>query len=64
MRIVAVQAFRRRQLAPESAQTRQYLIRTRQTTDPDLAVVLDQVDLIAFLEAKFPDKLRGQTDGE
>src|SRR5690606_4993767 len=39
-------------------------IRTRQTTDSYLAVVLDQVDLITFLEAKFPDKLGGQTDGK
>jgi hypothetical protein len=29
-----------------------------------VAVVLHQVDLIAFLEAKFPDKLGGQTDGK
>jgi hypothetical protein len=64
MRVVAAQAFCSGQLAPEAAQTRQHLIRTRQTTDSDLAVVLDQVDLIAFLDAKFPDKLGGQTDGK
>ena len=64
MRVVAAQAFSSRQLAPEAAQTRQHLIRTRQTTDFDLAVVLDQIDLIAFLEAKFPDKFRGQADGK
>jgi hypothetical protein len=64
MRVFAAQAFRSGQLAPEAAQTRQHLIRTRQTTDSDLTVVLDQVDPIAFLEAKFADKLSGQTDGK
>ena len=39
-------------------------ISARQTTDSDLAVVLDQVDLIAFLEAKLPNKLGGQADGK
>jgi hypothetical protein len=41
MRVVAAQAFCSGQLAPETAQTRQHLIRTRQTTDFDLAVALD-----------------------
>jgi hypothetical protein len=59
MRSVAAQAFRSEQLAPEAAQTRQHLIRTSQTTDSDLAVVLDQIDLIAFLEAKLANELRG-----
>jgi hypothetical protein len=64
MRVIAAQALCSGQLAPEAAQTRKHLIRARQTTDSDLAVVLDQIDLIAFLEAKFPDKLCGQADGE
>jgi hypothetical protein len=64
MRGVATQAFLRGQLAPEAAQVCKHFIRTSQTTDPDLAVVLDQVNLIAFLEAKFSDKLCGQADGK
>lgn len=64
MRSVAAQALCSGQLVPEAAKTREHLIRARQTTDSDLAVVLDQIDLIAFLEAKLPDKLRGQADGK
>ncbi|AMJ49785.1 hypothetical protein APX01_19685 (plasmid) [Cereibacter sphaeroides] len=64
MRVVAAKALCSRQRAPETAQTHQHLIRTSKATDSDLVVVLDQVDLIAFLETQFPNKLRGQADGQ
>jgi hypothetical protein len=64
MRVVTAKAFRNRQLAPKAAQTRQDLICAGQTTHPHLAVIRHQVDLVAFLEAKLANKLRGQADGK
>jgi hypothetical protein len=64
MRIVATQAFRRSQSAPEASQTRQHFIRTWQATHLHLPVVLYQIDLVAFFEAKLADKVRGQADGK
>jgi hypothetical protein len=64
MRFVAAQAVCGRKFTPEAAKTREHFIRTRQPTDSYMAVILDQVDLIAFLEAKLPNKLSGQADGQ
>jgi len=46
MRSVAAKAFRSGQLAAEAPQAVQHLVRTRQTTNFDLAVVLDQIESI------------------
>src|SRR5690554_6119406 len=64
MRVVTAQAFHSGQLAPETAQVGEHFVRTREASYSHSAVILDQVDLVAFLEAKFTDKLRGQTDGQ
>jgi len=58
MRVVAAQAFRGRQLAPEAAQTCQHLVCAGQTAHSYLAVVFHNVDLVTFLEAKLTDEVR------
>jgi len=64
MRLVAAQAFRCGQLAPEAAEAHQYLIRTRQAKHSHLAPILHQIDLIAFLQSEFANKFRRQADGK
>jgi quinolinate synthase len=64
MRVVAAQAFRSGQLPPEAAKAGQHLVCTSEASHSHLAVVLDQVDLIAFPEAKLSDELRREADGK
>jgi len=64
MRGVAAQTRVLGQFSAKPSQSLQDFIGARVAPDKNCPIVLYQVDLIAFPEAQFPHKIRGQPDGK
>jgi hypothetical protein len=62
MGLVAAQTLGRRKFAPKRAKTRQDFLGAGQAANFHLPIILEQVDLVAFLQPKFTYEVRRKAD--